>query len=250
LLFRVKGQTIRATPVTEENVDRIVRHAIATKSNCEIWSEDAVQALVGLVRSQISAVEGMDAGDGKRKATATVYKPVFGHRREIDRFIRLIEAYRVNAEQCGSRSRHKAISKRDVDFIYRPSSVLHPVVKGQNEQELQTPSPSAYETACRRELQNILKTHAPTLGSEWTPSQLECLVKDKTLSKLVETALKSFFLKHPEKPAGTRTRATNAAKEDFLKSLGYSQSEIKDAGRDKLIKRIQDWKKDWRSKKV
>lgn len=125
ILFRVKGQTVRAVPVTENNLRRIVSHMIATKSDPRLWEDyenpmddRAVGFLIKTLRNQIR-----DVAQARPDQTEL---PVFGHRREIDRLIRLIEAYREKARRRGARPEGQKITRADVDFIFRPAAVLNP----------------------------------------------------------------------------------------------------------------------------
>lgn len=132
LLSRVKVQTIRVVPVHEANVDRIVRQMVAARCTgnvSEHWEDgkgEAIDTLVEKFRLQIQKVvlrqAEWEAGESSGKWVVDL--PFFGHRREIGQVIDLINAYVGHAKRRGARRANPKVTKRDVEFIYRPSSVL------------------------------------------------------------------------------------------------------------------------------
>lgn len=119
LIFRVKGQIVRAMPVTAENVKETLRHFIARSGSADRWEETAesylADKLIGLLSSIKEAVDG-GAGD-------THALPTFGHRRELVRIVTLANAFVTKARKRGLRPAQEKVTKEVVDIIWKPSVV-------------------------------------------------------------------------------------------------------------------------------
>jgi hypothetical protein len=263
LLSRVKMQTIRVVPVQggqRGNVERVVKQMVRSRekdASSSLWLDEAIKALVAKFEAQIHKVseaqKHWEAGDASGKFLFSY--PFFGHRREIGQAIDLINSIVQHSRRRGERRENDKVTAADVNRVFRPAALLvpSPTALVQPKPPVAAP-PSSYEAKCRSDLKAILEQFAVDLAKGWTPHQLEILVKDS--AKLdstpgAEAKLKKFFLTHPEAPSikGGRKRPTEAAKIDFLKALGYSADEITQKTPERLIKRVRDWRKDWRKPK-
>lgn len=129
LLSRVKVQTIRVVPVHLGNVDRVVRQMIAARG-MEIWHDEAKTALVTKIKEQIEKVKAAHAQWVDDPSQLPMNLPVFFHRREIGQVIDMINAYVTHSRSRGTRRADNQVMPADVEFIYRPASVLRPRESG------------------------------------------------------------------------------------------------------------------------
>lgn len=85
LLFRVKGQVIRATPITRSNIDEVIRHFVELQAEAggPKWSGEARACLSGELRALLDRVERASSSGGEEN------RPAFGHFREVDQIFRL-----------------------------------------------------------------------------------------------------------------------------------------------------------------
>src|SRR5205085_8402554 len=92
----------------------------------ERWEDEAINTLVERFKAQIEKINLAQAKweAGESSGSPLSHLPFFGHRREIGQVIDLIQAYVEQARRRGVRRSDQRVTKRDVNFIYRPSSVL------------------------------------------------------------------------------------------------------------------------------
>lgn len=126
LLFRVKGHVVRAQPVTSANAEKVTRAMVRAQQDRAItWDGQAVKALVSEIKTQAEVVErrwGEYEKTGKRGAEPL---PLFGHRREISRVIRLAEAWVKSAHERGLRlPTPGVVTKEVVKIVFRPSALF------------------------------------------------------------------------------------------------------------------------------
>lgn len=117
LLFRVKGQVIHAEGMTLANARRDVAEIVRANTK-STWQPEAVGRLAELVEEQLRRVEGKgklgDVDEGM---------PVFGHYREVSRFIELVSAYVRTARHRGLRPASDAVTPDLVEKLWRPAEV-------------------------------------------------------------------------------------------------------------------------------
>lgn len=126
LIFRIKGQVIRAEAVTPENVEACVRHF--TERSNEKWENEAVARLIGKVRMLLDLIatreRSREALDGNESgALAGEPIPAFGHRREIDRFVSLASEYVRTADERGLRTIGNSVTADIVERLWRNSHI-------------------------------------------------------------------------------------------------------------------------------
>jgi len=119
LIFRVKGQVVRAMPVTAENVKETLYHFIARSGAADRWEEEAKSYLAGKLISLLSSIkEAIDEGP---KAVHAL--PTFGHRRELVRIVTLANAFVTKARKRGLRPAREKVTEDVIDIIWKPSVV-------------------------------------------------------------------------------------------------------------------------------
>jgi hypothetical protein len=120
LIFRVKGQVVRAERITKSNVEKALRHFVIQSGKAKKWSEDAYKYLVPKLKEQLEliekAVKGGQPGAGEL--------PAFGHRRELDRIVKLANAYVTNPAVRGLRDDEDVVTGKVIERVWKPSVVL------------------------------------------------------------------------------------------------------------------------------
>ncbi|NUQ73382.1 MAG: sigma 54-interacting transcriptional regulator [Polyangiaceae bacterium] len=120
LLYRVKGQVIRAEPVNEQNARRTILDFVR-RSEGPHWQDAAVTHLVKLVTAQTKAVR--EASEARSLNEAPKLFPSFGHRREVRRVVQLANELVRGAEERGLRGISPEVTQEVIDKIWRPSNV-------------------------------------------------------------------------------------------------------------------------------
>ena len=117
LVFRVKGQIIRVSPVDESNLRaeferEITKHGIP-------WDTTKSGAVVYIVEELRKVLVA------NREATATGRPPpfAFGHRREIGRIVRLANAFVTGAADRGVKGIPRKVTREIVATLWKPSMV-------------------------------------------------------------------------------------------------------------------------------
>ena len=121
LIFRVKNQVIRAEPVTADNVRDCLLHFINRYECADIWDDSAINHIVNTIRKQLDPSNKQ--GKGSPQIPRTIKLPAFGHRREIDRIVRLANAFVHGAQERGLRI-SKVVTEEIVRKVWKPSHIL------------------------------------------------------------------------------------------------------------------------------
>lgn len=127
LLFRVKGQVIRAEPVTHSNVAAAIDRAITNAKVYVGWSKGARDALELAVKSLLTNI----SDDGESSDRGVFF--AFGHRRELSRVVNLANARVLTAKERGLRRQSDLVTAEDVDAVWKPSRVLCAAIETPNE---------------------------------------------------------------------------------------------------------------------
>lgn len=133
LIFRVKGQIIRVSPVDESNLRaeferEISKHGIP-------WDTSKAGAVVYIVEELRKVIVA------NREATASGRTPpfAFGHRREISRIVRLANAFVTGAADRGVKGIPCKVTREIVANLWQPSMVtgtgIPPIMLQQPEPE-------------------------------------------------------------------------------------------------------------------
>jgi MoxR-like ATPase len=126
LLFRVKGQVVKAEAIeTQEQLLKSLDEMIDRHSNYE-WTPDAKTYLAG-ASGEIAKILAALQTARKKQTTAEERSPdtmVFGQRRELKRIIDLANAYLESAERRGLRLESNEVTKAIIRGIWRPSELL------------------------------------------------------------------------------------------------------------------------------
>lgn len=120
LIFRVKGQVVRAERITAANVEKAFRHFVNQSGEAHRWKPDAYNYLLPRLQAQLEAIE--KAVMQGRAISGEL--PAFGHRRELDRIVKLANAYVASAAGRGLRNNQDAVTARVVERVWKPSVVL------------------------------------------------------------------------------------------------------------------------------
>lgn len=116
LLFRLKGQVIRATPVTEETLPRVLDDIIARSEPYIPWESSARETLLQALRDHLSSIDEASRQSGQGG-------PAFGHRRELRRLVDLANAWVDTAWRRGLRAQAPRVTTAVIEKVWRPSRV-------------------------------------------------------------------------------------------------------------------------------
>lgn len=182
LLFRVKGQTIRATPVSsgkDGNVEDITRCLVLSHAKAE-WAEDAIKQAIAIFKTQIEGVDKAEAMTPHEREQRLDHLPIFGHLREIGRFIELADAYVLTHNECGGRRLEGKVTAEVVKWLWKPSavyrasgmvkeSITNPTVAGdKSAQVVNDPKVVAKAAHIRSEFQTKMKGFGEQLSDDFT----------------------------------------------------------------------------------
>lgn len=120
LLYRVKGQVLRAQPVDESNAKNIVESLVQRTTSAQ-WTPSAIDFLIAKVKEQVRSVQ--QARSALEQGDYNIEAPSFGHRREIARVITLCSAYVKGAHSRGLRGNSDSVTEEVVAKIWAPSLV-------------------------------------------------------------------------------------------------------------------------------
>ena len=124
LIFRVKGQVVRAERITADNVEKALRHFVSQfadqRGKVVKWDDSAYEYLIPELQKQLKAIDKA-VKEGREGAGEL---PAFGHRRELVRIVKLANAYVSNAAGRGLRRGVDAVTREVVERVWKPSVVL------------------------------------------------------------------------------------------------------------------------------
>lgn len=121
LIFRVKGQVIRAEPIRVDNVRESLNHFIERYECADIWADSAKDYIVNTIQEQLTLLAEQSESSSTGKAAKQ--RPAFGHRRELERIVKLANAFVKGAQDRGLRIAN-VVNKDVVTKIWKPSNVL------------------------------------------------------------------------------------------------------------------------------
>lgn len=120
LLFRVKGQIIRAVPVNSDNVAATINHLIEKSGYSGIWDDEARKYLEVKITELLVKIDEKTEINGSPVENSMV----FGHRRELVRIIDLANAYVKTAKNRGVRPEKDKITAEVIDLVWKPSAIV------------------------------------------------------------------------------------------------------------------------------
>jgi hypothetical protein len=227
LLSRVKVQTIRVVPVHEGNVERIVQQMVAARCTgnfAERWEDakgEAIDTLVEKFKEQIQRVALRQSAweAGQSSGSSVVDLPFFGHRREIGQVIDLINAYVEHARKRGARRSNPKVTKFDVEFIYRPSSVL---MTANSAVTVATTASSKVDSCLTKQIRNLFRSKMAEFGEILLENftQGDVRAAAKKLSGKNQKAMTTWM--------STYTDCEDAHKQAFAKAFQFTgEKEVK-----------------------
>jgi Sigma-54 interaction domain len=170
LIFRIKGQVIRAESITVHNVEETLDHFISQSKDPLKWTKGARSHLLKKLIKQLSAIESaVQLGNTNGKDL-----PAFGHHRELSNIIKLADTYVAHAKARGLRSSEDDITEEIIDLIWEPSvvrsySVFSPD-NDLNSQDSKKVSPAGQSEVVDGVLDTVkefFKKNGNTLSSNW-----------------------------------------------------------------------------------
>jgi hypothetical protein len=124
LVFRVKGQVVRAERITVKNVEKALRHFVSQfakqKDRVIKWDDSAYKYLVPELQEQLEAIDKAVKEGRANKGEL----PAFGHRRELVRIVKLANAYVAKATSRGLRHGEDVVTAKVIERVWKPSVVL------------------------------------------------------------------------------------------------------------------------------
>lgn len=124
LMFRLAGQTVRAEGIAEGTAEQEVRTLVENQppERRIKWEDEAIKTLGNLVGKKVAAVA--KAYEARQRGEMLIGAvPVFGHWREVNRFITLVNAYVSTAQERGIRAVEPIVSADVVNRLWSPATV-------------------------------------------------------------------------------------------------------------------------------
>lgn len=172
LIFRIKGQVIRAESITVHNVEETLDHFISQSRDPLKWTKGARSYLLKKLRNQLSAIDSaIQSGNTNGKDL-----PAFGHHRELSNIIKLADTYVAHAKARGLRSSEDDITEKVIDLIWEPSVVRsYGVFSPDNDSDFQDPkkASSANHGKVVNEVLDSVEDFFKEMGSPLSPNWRE-----------------------------------------------------------------------------